>query len=273
LKLHSWGLLLPAALLLAGCFEPRTTEQPGADPRLEAEVERLREALAAGPLAAAGSGVGVALVDEGELRWVRSFGQGIDAAASYPVPQLAPLVLAVGLERLVDQGRLHLPDERRRELLAAPDEAALLAAEIEKAAGKPWREYLRKEIVGPLKMAKTSLPEGPEPALEASAEDLVHLMVDLQKVHAGRAWRRLEPAGAKRLLRPLAGDRGLGLEFGGQGQSAYFLRRGRAGGHSFLFVGFVSSGNGAVIVGPGDELVDAVRKVVADTYDWPDFKS
>lgn len=272
MRLHGACFLLPLAFALAGCFEPRTTEQPGADPRLEAEVERLREVLVVGPLAAPDAGFAIALVDEGELQWTRSFGQGIDAGQAYAVPQLAPLLLAVGLERLVDQGKLQLPDEKRRELLAAPNEAALLAAEIEKAAGKPWREYLRQEILEPLKMAKTSLPEGAEPALESSAEDLVHLMVDLQKVHAGRAWRRLEPAGARRLLRPLEGDRGLGLEFGGKGQSAYFLRKGRSGGHSFLFVGFVSSGNGAVIVGPSDELVDAARKVVAQTYDWPDFK-
>jgi CubicO group peptidase (beta-lactamase class C family) len=191
------------------------------------------------------------------------------------VPELAPFLLAVGLERLADEGKLTLPDEKRRELaaLSQSDGGAALAAELEKAAGKSWRDYLQQEILGPLGMANARLPKGPAPALEASAEDLVKLMVDLQKSHAGRTFRRLKQAGAQRLLRPLdevAGSgQGLGLEFGGQGQFAHFLRRGESAQEAYLWVGFVSSGNGAVIFGPTPAAVDETRKVLADLFHWP----
>lgn len=276
--LSALPILLLASLLLA-CPE-RTTEQPGPDPRLEAEVDSLGEALAAGPLAAPGATLVVALVDEGELRWVRPFGHGAggapaDAAQVFAAPQLAPALLAVGLERLVDQGKATLADERRAELAALPDEAlaAALAAEIEKAAGQSWRAYLQQEILQPLAMQSTRLPEGPAPALETSAEDLVHLMVDLQKSHAGRTWRRLEQKGAQRFLRPLGeSGRGLGFDFGGQGQAAHFFRQGQAGGQFFHFDAFVSSGNGAVLLGPTEESVAAARRTIADFFDWPALK-
>lgn len=263
-------------MLLAACPE-RTTEQAGPDPFLEAEVDRVATALAEGPLQTPGQAVVIALVDEGELLFSRAFGHQadgspLDPAQVFAAPQLAPLVLAVGLERLVDQGKATLTDERRAELAALPDEAlaAALAAEVEKASGGSWRDYLRKEVLEPLAMTATRLPEGAAPALETSPEDLVKLMVDLQKSHAGRTWRRLEPAGARRLLRAAATDgRSLGFTFGGEGQAAHFYRQGQAGDRAYTFDGFVTSGNGVVILGPTEATVAATRRVVADTFDWP----
>lgn len=272
------SVLLIAALsgLLAACPE-RTSEQPGPDPFLEAEVDRFATALEGGPLATPGTAVVVALVDEGELRWARSFGrqadgQKLDPARVFAAPRLAPMLLAVGLERLVDQGKASLPDERRAELAAQPDDAlaAALAAEIEKASGQSWRDYLRQEIVEPLAMTSTRLSEGPPPTLETSAEDLVKLMVDLQKSHAGRTWRRLEQKGAQRLLRAFGENgRGLGFELGGRGQAAHFFRHGEAAGQFFNFDAFISSGNGAVILGSTPETVAATRRVLAGNFDWP----
>ncbi len=273
-------LALPALLGLLAC-DPRTTEKPGLDPRLEAEVDRLATAFEASPLGPKVPPLVVALVDEGELQWVRPFGQdslegageGKKLAADqvFKVPQLLPMVVAVGLERLIDQGQLTLTGERRSELLAKAD-PALWTAELEKAAGQSWRTYLQQEIFNPLEMKSTQLPEG-APTLESSASDLVRLMVDLQKANAGRTWRRLRQEGAKRLLRPLdEKGEGLGLEFGGQGQAAYFSREGAEGDHAFIWLGFVSSGNGAVIFGPKAEVVDQALSVVAATYDWPALK-
>lgn len=266
---------LTLAFLLLAC-DPRTTEQPGLDPRLEAEVANMAEALAAGPLKVAGNQLLIGLVDEGELAWVRTFGQQVEGEPwvpeqAFPVPDLLPTVLAVGLERLVDQERLSLTDERKRELLGTAPPAPALAAEIEKAAGRPWRDYLREEITDPLKMTATRFPEG-APNLETSAADLIHLMVDLQKAHAGRTFKRLRQEAAQRLLRPLNGQQGFTLELGGQGQSAYFLRRGSSDGLAYLWLGFYSSGNGVVIFGPSAALVDEARAVVAKSYDWPALK-
>ena len=269
-------------LLLAGfasACEPVTTEQAGPDPRLEAEVERLREALAGGPPELAGKPLVVALVDSGELRWVRGFGQ--EAGGGTPDPgrvfaasRLLPTLLAVALERLVDQGRLSLTDARRGELMAATGEAQLtqLIAELEKGAGRGWREALQQEILEPLAMKKTSLGSGP-PSLATDADNLVRLMVDLQKANAGRNWRRLEQAGAQRLLRPMgAAGHGFGLDFGGEGQSGHFFRYGRDGEISYAWVGFFSSGNGAVVFGPSDAAVSAALHRIANTYDWPALK-
>lgn len=266
-------LTLP--FLLLAC-DPRTTEQPGPDPRLEAEIANMAEALAAGPLKVAGNQLVIGLVDEGELAWVRSFGQQVEGEPwvpeqTFPAPDLLPTLLAVGLERLVDQERLSLSDERKRELLGTAPLASALAAELEKAAGRPWRDYLREEITEPLKMTATRFPEG-SPSLETSAADLVHLMVDLQKSHAGRTFKRLRQEGAKRLLHPLDGQQSFTLELGGQGQSAYFFRRGASEGLAYLWLGFYSSGNGVVIFGPSEALVDEARAVVARSYDWPALK-
>ena len=268
-------LTLP--FLLLAC-DPRTTEQPGLDPRLEAEVANMAEALAAGPLKVAGNQLLIGLVDEGELAWVRTFGQQVEGEPwvpeqAFPAPDLLPTVLAVGLERLVDQERLSLTDARRLELLGPGGSTAaeVMAAELEKAAGRPWQDYLREEITDPLKMTATRFPAG-APNLETSAADLIHLMVDLQKAHAGRTFKRLRQEAAQRLLRPLNGQQGFTLEFGGQGQSAYFLRRGSSDGLAYLWLGFYSSGNGVVIFGPSAALVDEARAVVAKSYDWPALK-
>ncbi len=269
-------VFLPLLLALWAC-DPRTTEQPGADPRIEAEVERTREALETGPLAspsggAPGAAVVVALVDGGELRWVRAFGAaqaGFTPERVFAVPQLLPLVLAVGLERLADQGK-GTPDEHRDRLALAEDGlAAALAAQLEKESGKSWRAYLEQEIFKPLAMKSARLPEGEPPRLEASAEDLVRLMVDLQKAHAGRTFRRLTQASVQQLLAGDGDRRGLGFELGGKGQARYFLRRGSAGGVSFLFVGFLSSGNGAVVFGPSDAVVSGVAQVLERDFEWP----
>lgn len=270
-----WSLL-PLVFALFACG-PRTTEQAGPDPRLEAEVERTREALEAGPLKAPGASALVALVDAGELRWSRAFGPnaaGFAPGHVFAVPQLLPLVLAVGLERLADQGQPAESDVRRRELLAEPEEklAAALAARVDQESGDGWRGYLQKEILDPLAMSSTQLPAGEPPALEASAEDLVKLMVDLQKAHAGRTWKRLTQKGAQQLLAGDGTSRGLGFELGGQGQSRYFVRRGHSGELAFVFVGFVSSGNGAVIFGPSDEVVEGTLKVLAREFDWPTLR-
>lgn len=269
-------LLLPLLFTFLAC-DPRTTEQPGPDPRLEAEVERTREALAAGPLKAPDTAVLAALVDAGELRWSRGFGKneaGFEPGHVFAVPQMAPLVLAVGLERLADQGQPAESDLRRREMLALPEDqlATALAARVDQESGDGWRGFLQKEIFGPLAMTSAKLPPGDPPSLEASAEDLVALMVDLQKAHAGRTWRRLTQKRAQQLLAGDGSQRGLGFELGGQGQARYFLRRGRSGEVSFVFVGFVSSGNGAVIFGPSDEVVEGTLKVLAREFDWPTLR-
>lgn len=269
-------VFLPLLLLALGACDPRTTEQPGADPRIEAEVERTREALEAGPLAApsggAPSAVVVALVDGGELRWVRAFGPtqaGFAPERVFAVPQLLPLVQAVGLERLADQGQGAPSGPRER--LALPEDglAAALAAQLEKESGQSWRTYLEQEILKPLAMKSARLSEGEPPRLEASAEDLVRLMVDLQKAYAGRTFRRLTQASAQELLTGDGERRGLGFELGGKGQARYFLRRGSAGGVAFLFVGFLSSGNGAVVFGPSDAVVSGVAQVLERDFEWP----
>ena len=81
----SAALLLGAlAALLLACPE-RTTEQAGPDPRLEAEVERLRLALGDRQLGTPGGpAVTIALVDGGELRWARAFGAAQDGSLIDP---------------------------------------------------------------------------------------------------------------------------------------------------------------------------------------------
>jgi hypothetical protein len=71
-------------------------------------------------------------------------------------------------------------------------------------------------------------------------------------------------------------DQGLGLQLAGQGQARHFRVAERAhGGSTGLIIGFVHSGQGAVILADRPDAIELVAEVVAGLaalYDWPAFQ-
>ncbi|MDA8020591.1 MAG: hypothetical protein MPN21_24400 [Thermoanaerobaculia bacterium] len=242
--------------LLAACSVVPPS-QPAVDILVEKEVSDLkiglRSAQSSEPLRLYERmeqlGVGIvtiALVNEGELRWVRALAAEGEADADTPI--------AVG--ELIDIPR------------------GLLALRADDAASD-GDEELEKEIFGPLEMTRTRIAEA---GLLSTAEDLSKIVTDLQKAHAGKPARRLRQEQAQVLfgthgaVEPV---RDLGFRVAGQGQAIHFERADRTETHVVRFVGFVYSGHGAVVIADHPDasaLTDEILAGLAEIYDWPAYR-
>jgi CubicO group peptidase (beta-lactamase class C family) len=309
------AVVLSLALALLSC-DDQPLKPAGLKP-VDLEIERFEVGLLspflvpgakrlgkpiAGRLQAWGVGaLSVAVIEGGELRFARHYGQG-QADAIFAVGDLARPLVATALLRLADQKQLDLdaaldlelsdgclPSPRSaRELLSAPL-TRFSGAVIEQASGLPATEYLQKEVFAPVGMNHTSLG-APGPAflplliggnpvesgecrldsLYASAADLARWQVDLTKAQVGRPSRRLRRDSARMML-----DQGLGVQLAGEGQARHFKVGERGKSSTGLIIGFVHSGQGAVILVDKPDAIELVSEVVAGLaalYDWPAFQ-
>ena len=278
-------LLLSVALLglLAGCGVVPPS-RPAIDILVEKEVSDLKIGLRspdhAEPLRlyermeTLGVNVAsIALVNEGELRWARSFGETPAApepdadqdedsrSGVFPTPgvnqPITEISDAVNVGDLVD-----VP-------LAILD---LRPSEDEEST----KVRMQNEILEPLEMTQSRFDEG---KLYSTAEDLSKLLTDLQKAHAGKPARRLRQEQARALFDTAADSElqvDLGLEISGTGQAVHFERRCTTDNHLIALVGFVYSGHGAVVIldNPNaGKLADEILSGLAELYDWPAYRA
>ena len=223
--------------------------------------------------------VSIALVNEGELRWARSFGDAPAApppssspadeskTGSFPVPApnapVTEITSAVDLGGMVDVP-LWLLDQRPNE-----DE-------------NPTDDRMQDEILDPLEMSQSRYDNG---RLVSTAEDLSKILTDLQKAHAGKPARRLRQEQVQLTFRTgqfanVAIDSvppdEPPFELGGTGQARYFARRSITDTHVVQLAGFVFSGHGAVVIADQPDagvLVDEILSGLAELYDWPAFRA
>lgn len=70
---------------------------------------------------------------------------------------------------------------------------------------------------------------------------------------------------------------GLGIAVEGEGRATRFTHTGWNRGYRSLMIGFVKTGQGAVIMTNGDsrgtDLIEEVVRAIADVYDWPAYRS
>lgn len=279
------GTLCFATVLIVGCGGvPRS--QPPVDILVEKEVSDLKVGLrspnSAKPLRLyermedlGTSVVSIALVNEGELRWARSFGgtsvapepKADDAEDSksgvFPTPLAGSAVTeasaAVDVGDLIDIPRALL---------------AIRAGDDESTSDK----RLSVEIFAPLEMSHSRVADG---KLCSTAEDLAKIVTDLQKAHAGKPARRLRQEQAQALFGTLreateTPPADLGLDIEGEGQAIHFERRATTDTHLIVLAGFVYSGHGAVVIVDNPDagtLVQEILAGLAELYDWPAYRA
>ena len=104
--------------------------------------------------------------------------------------------------------------------------------------------------------------------------DLARFIIEIQKAKAGETNRILSPAMTGQMLTRQARNWGLGLGLEGEGQTARFQHDGSVGGFECNLVGYVGSGQGAVVMTSGNQGWLLAREIlwsIAREYDWPGY--
>jgi hypothetical protein len=111
--------------------------------------------------------------------------------------------------------------------------------------------------------------------LWTTPSDLSRYILEVQTSLEGKSNHVLTQAMTKQMVTPGLGKWGLGLQIGGSDQNPYFTHGGVNDGYESLFVGYESSGDGAVVMTNahgGSEIADEVMRSIAAEYGWPDWK-
>lgn len=194
------------------------------------------------------------------------------------------------------------PPGERFEYSAAGYEA--LQQLVEEVSGKPFEEYMRRELFVPLKMASSTFqqplpknlvavaatghyaggrplpgrfrvsPELTVAGLWTTPSDLARYIVSVQRAYAGSSKELLTIDMAREMLRPDANRRGLGPALSGAGESMRFGHDGFNEGFEASFTAYVQEGRGAVVMansGFAFMLIKEIMDSVARAYAWPEF--
>ncbi len=262
-------VLLSSALRFVAC-DPRTTEQPGPDPRLEAEVERTREALEAGPLKAPGTALvwwpsSTAASCAGRAAFGQSMTAGFEPGHVFAVPQMGAAGAGGRARTAGRPGPARSgSDLRRREMLALPEEklATALAARVDQESGDGWRDYLQQEILDPLAM-KSAKPAGRRSADAPRSERRGPGQADGRPAKGARRphLEAAHPASERSSSSPATATpaRASASSSAAKARPSTSSAAAAPATSRSCFVGFVSSGNGAVIFGPSDEVVEGAH--------------
>jgi len=119
-------------------------------------------------------------------------------------------------------------------------------------------------------------PEQAAAGLWTTPSDLASMILGVQRMAAGEQGGVLSPAMAHQMLTDQAGSYGLGFGVGGEGAARIFAHGGSNAGFRAMFVGFVETGKGAVVMTNGDlggELVQEILRGIAHVYGWEQFKT
>jgi CubicO group peptidase (beta-lactamase class C family) len=164
---------------------------------------------------------------------------------------------------------------------------------------KPFPQAMHELVLDPLAMKDSTFQQPPPKGLEAAEahidgtalagrwhvypelaaaglwttpSDLARFVMAIQKANHGDKDAILSPELAREMLRPQIGDAGLGVFLGGKGHSATFGHNGSNAGFECCFIGFVETGQGAVLMTNaqgGQALIDELMQSLRAEYAWP----
>jgi CubicO group peptidase (beta-lactamase class C family) len=181
----------------------------------------------------------------------------------------------------------------------------IVQAALEDVTRTPFSDLAAREILRPLGMTRSSFVQPPTAAILADAatghhqgrpfkdkfyidpelaaaglwatpSDLGRFLSDIRAAAAGESGHLVKPQTASGMLKPVAGDWGLGFEFFGDGPDRLF-------GHGGVNWGYISqmqidpqSGDGIVIMTNGEQgltLAAEIIRAAANHYGWSKFRS
>ena len=117
-------------------------------------------------------------------------------------------------------------------------------------------------------------PELAAAGLWTTPADLARLEIELQQAANGKSHRLLSLNSVNMMLTPQIENVGLGLMIDGNGASRRFSFSGSNVGYKAFMVGYVNSGQGAVIMTNsenGAPLAMEILRAIAAEYGWPDY--
>lgn len=171
-------------------------------------------------------------------------------------------------------------------------------------AGLPFAQLMDKEVLRRLGMTRSTFaqPLSPEAAAFAASghlldgntmparwyvypevapaglwttpSDLARFVIEIQKSHLGKSSKVLSKKMVEQMLTPQAENSALGLFIEGQDNSRRFYFAGSNVGFKCYMVGYVNSGQGAILMTnseTGAPLVFEVLRSIAAAYSWPDY--
>ena len=118
-------------------------------------------------------------------------------------------------------------------------------------------------------------PELAPAGLWTTPTDLARFVVEIQKSRQGKSNKVLSKKMIEQMLTPQVENSSLGLFVDGEGNSARFTFSGSNVGFKCYMVGYLNSGQGAVVMAnseSGGPLVLEVIRSIAAAYAWPDYR-
>lgn len=117
-------------------------------------------------------------------------------------------------------------------------------------------------------------PEMAAAGLWTTPTDLAKFAIDIQDTAAGRSSKVLTQAMVKDMLTPRLGGDGLGVFIAGKDQTLAFSHTGRDEGFDSFMIGFLNSGQGAVIMANSNldnDLMGEIIRSISAEYHWKEF--
>jgi CubicO group peptidase (beta-lactamase class C family) len=181
--------------------------------------------------------------------------------------------------------------------------AQLLMSDV---AGRPFADLLKETVLRPIGMGHSTYVQPLPPALadraaaaherdgspiagdwhtypeQAAAglwttpSDLARVITEVQRSAAGGEGGVISPAMTHEMLSRQAGSYGLGFALDGEGEARTFSHGGSNEGFRAMFVGFVETGQGAVIMANSElsgYVIMELLRGIARVYDWDQFET
>ena len=175
---------------------------------------------------------------------------------------------------------------------------------LEDVSGQQYSEFINSAVLAPLGMDRSFFAQplsndlisnaarGHEPTNEqvqggwriypelaalgmwTTPSDLALLVIELQRAHAGESSRILSQSLAEEMLSSQSELRGLGVDFGGDGDWQFFRLEGHGNNYLTELYAYVAQGMGAVVMtnsANGEGVKAHILRAIAAEYDWPDM--
>lgn len=107
--------------------------------------------------------------------------------------------------------------------------------------------------------------------LWTTSTDLAKFVIEIQQAHQSKG-KILDSQMVHEMLQPYRNHFGLGLRVGGEGRSKWFGHAGDNAGYKAVMIGFLESGQGAVVLTNSDagwDLCLEILKHIGEIYHWP----
>jgi len=117
-------------------------------------------------------------------------------------------------------------------------------------------------------------PEMAAAGLWSTATDLAEFVIGLQQALTGTATPLISQATARQMVTEQRDHDGLGVFLAGKGKALRFYHNGRDDGFDAGMVGYVETGQGAVLLINANDASGALLQLfeaIAKVYNWPDY--